>query len=77
MAVVVEICGLVKGGRKQKKMKTLTATTQEYFLGQGAVRAVWIISAMKARGAADCAASTFTQPLALLDVVAGRLVSRL
>lgn len=79
MAVVVEICGL-RGRRKQnktkKEIKTLTATTQEYLLGQGAVRAVWILSAMKARGAAGGAASTFIQPLAL-EGVASRLDSRL
>lgn len=54
----------------------MTATTQEYFLGQGAVRAVWILSAMKARGAAGGAASTFIWPLAL-EGVAGRRVSGL
>lgn len=54
----------------------MTATTQEYFLGQGAVRAVWILSAMKARGAAGGAASTSMQPLAL-EGVAGRLVGGL
>lgn len=63
-------------GEKTKEIKTLTATTQEHFLGQGAVRAVWILSAMKARGAAGCAASTFIQPLAL-EGVASRLVSGL
>lgn len=59
-----------------KEIKTLTATTQEYFLGQGVVRAVWILSAMKARRAAGCSASTFIQPLAL-EGVASWLVSGL
>lgn len=44
-------CGDMQEENK-KKLKTLTATTQEYLLGLGAVRAVWILSAMKARGAA-------------------------
>lgn len=35
------------GKKTKRKWKTLTATTQEHFLGQGAVRAVWILSAMK------------------------------
>ncbi|TNN76153.1 hypothetical protein EYF80_013684 [Liparis tanakae] len=40
-------------GTKTKEMKTSTATAQEYFLGEGAVGAVWILSARKARGAAE------------------------
>lgn len=56
-----------KGGEKKKK-KTLTATVQEVFLEQGAVRAVWILSAMTARGAAGCSASAFVRPLALQNV---------
>lgn len=55
-----------KGGEKKKK--TLTATVQEVFLEQGAVRAVWILSAMTARGAAGCSASAFVRPLALQNV---------
>lgn len=58
----------VKGGEnKKREIKTLTATTLRniMFLGQGAVRAVWILSAMKARGAAACCtASAFIPPLA-------------
>lgn len=49
-------------------MKTVTATTQEPSLGRGAA---WILSGMKARGAAG---SAFIQPLAL-EGVASRLVS--
>lgn len=55
-----------KGGEKKKK--TLTATVQEVFLEQGAVRAVWILSAMTVRGAAGCSASAFVRPLALQNV---------
>lgn len=62
---------------KTKEMKTVTATVQEHFPGgRGAVRAVWILSAMKARGAAGYAASTSVQLLAL-EGVASRLVSGL
>lgn len=66
VAVVVKICGLRE--EKKKKKKTLTATVQEVFLEQGAVRAVWILSAMTARGAAGCSASAFVRPLALQNV---------
>lgn len=55
-----------KGGEKKKK--TPTATVQEVFLEQGAVRAVWILSAMTVRGAAGCSASAFVRPLALQNV---------
>lgn len=63
----MEICGLKEERTKKREIKTLTATTLRniMFLGQGAVRAVWILSAMKARGAAACCtASAFIPPLA-------------
>lgn len=65
VAVVVKICGLRE---EKKKKKTPTATVQEVFLEQGAVRAVWILSAMTVRGAAGCSASAFVRPLALQNV---------
>lgn len=72
VAVVVKICGLRE---EKKKKKTPTATVQEVFLEQGAVRAVWILSAMTVRGAAGCSASAFVRPLALQNV-ASWLISR-
>lgn len=75
LAVVVVICGFRGKKSTDKIKKHWQLPFRSISWGQGAIRAVWILSAMKARGVAGCAASMFIQPLAP-EGVASRLSRR-